>query len=215
MNIAEAIVRLNQQLPLAARQQALPTALRSLHRSLLYSFVRQGRPLNRHQIQEQFPRLSSGQAVADLAAQDLVVLKTEGNEAVGCYPMTLEKTPHAIRLDNYAFYAMCALDALSIAPLFGCRVQIDSRCALSDEPVRIVMQDTQLIEVSPSAELRVGIRWQSPGGVAAHSMCREMVFVRDVEHAHRWQQASDLDSSLFSLPDAITFGYGFFRPLLA
>ncbi len=32
--------------------------------------------------------------------------------------MTMEETPHRIRIEEHRFYAMCALDALSIGPMF-------------------------------------------------------------------------------------------------
>jgi len=214
LTISDAIDRLNRQLPLASRQQSLPTELQSLHQALLKSFIQQGRPLDIHQIRDRFPGVSADQAIHFLAKQDLVVLDPGQQEVVGCYPVTTEETLHHIRVAEHSFYAMCALDALSIGPLFHVRVTIDSRCSVTQVPIYLAMQDMELVESKPSSGLLVGIRWQPPSGAAAHSMCREMVFLHDDTVVDQWQQRHDTDCSVFTLLEAIEFGRGFFSPLL-
>ncbi len=49
-DIAHAIDRLNSQLPLQDRQQALPPYLAELHRAMLHSLAERGRPLSRDEI---------------------------------------------------------------------------------------------------------------------------------------------------------------------
>lgn len=214
LTISDAIDRLNRQLPLASRQQALPTELLSLHRTLLQSFIQQGSPLDIQQIRDRFPAVSPVQAIHYLAEQDLVVLDPGQRQVVGCYPVTTEQTPHHIRVGEYSFYAMCALDALSIGPLFHVRVTIDSCCRVTQVPIHLVMQDKELIESKPASGVLVGVRWQPPCGTAAHSMCREMVFLRDYTVVEQWQQMHDTDCSVFTLSEAVEFGRGFFSPLL-
>lgn len=43
--------------------------------------------------------------------KDLMVLDKTQTHVVGCYPMTMEETPYRIRIGEYCFCAMCALDA--------------------------------------------------------------------------------------------------------
>lgn len=214
MNINDAIERLRRQLPLSSRQRTLSAELRSLHQALLHSFIQQGKPLGNHQIAAQWPGLSPQEAVRNLAEKDLVVLDKTQTQVVGSYPMTMEETPHRIRIEKHHFYAMCALDALSIGPMFHMRVAIDSCCAVTRTPLHILMRDQQLVQIKPQSTIQVGIRWQPPCGVAAHSMCREMVFLKDKEAAQKWLALSETKSSLFTLMQAVEFGSGFFSPLL-
>lgn len=212
--VTQAIARLNDQLPLAERQRCLSPVLRALHQAVLRSFVDQGRPLTLDEIKQQFPSLSGWKSVQALAKQDLLVADVERQRVLGCYPMTLEPTPHRVKVNDFEFFAMCALDALSIAPLLQCRVEIESVCNISAKAVHISMQDEQLLSATPDSGLHIGVRWQPPCGTAAHSMCREMVFLHDRQAAQQWLQSSEIDASLFDLPQAISFGSGFFRPLL-
>jgi mercuric reductase len=214
LTISDAIDRLNRQLPLTSRQQSLSTDLLSLHRALLHSFIQQGRPLDIQQIRDRFPAVAAEQAVHYLAELDLAVLDPGQREVVGCYPVTTEKTPHHIRVGDKSFYAMCALDALSIGPLFHVRVTIDSRCSMTQVPIHLVMQDNEFIESQPASGVLVGIRWQPPRGAAAHSMCREMVFLHNDTVVDQWQQMHDTDCSVFTLSEAVELGRGFFSPLL-
>ncbi len=109
---------------------------------------------------------------------------------------------------------MCALDALSVAPVFDEVVGIESSCHVSGERVLIQMQGDMLTETAASAGVLIGIRWQQPVAVAARSLCMEMVFLRDRAAAEAWRQAVSSDVSLYSLPEAVAFASQYFRPLL-
>ena len=109
---------------------------------------------------------------------------------------------------------MCAVDALSISPIFDTEVTIESRCHVSGTPIRIRQKQMEILEAQPSREAQVGVRWQSARGCAAHSLCMEMVFLRDRETAMRWLSEDPANKSIFTLPEAIEFGAGFFMPLV-
>ncbi len=213
-DIAAAVARLNDQLPLQARQQALPAPLVEVHRALLRSLAERGRPLSRDEIGEILPDGAVDPALRRLGHDDLAVLSPGGSEALGAYPMTVESTPHRLRLGAVSVNAMCALDALSVAPMFGTEVEIDSRCHLTGEPIHVRQRDHEILEASPSTEVRVGVRWQQPSGPAAHSMCMEMVFLKDAATARSWQAGDTTNISLFTLSEAVDFGAAFFKPLL-
>lgn len=202
MNTAAAVRRLNDLLPLADRQAGLDDRLRSVHRSVLHAFADRGQP----------PRLDPADARV-LEALDLLVL---GQDAVvvGAYPFTTEVTDHRVVLPSGDTHAMCSLDALAIAPVFWSKTRIESRCAVSGVPV-IVEQDGDTLEAADPPAPWVGIRWQHPEGHAAHSMCREMVFLADEAVARTWQNGETDDAGLFPLPDAIRFAAAFFGPLVA
>ena len=213
MNPTEAVERLNRQLPLKQRQSALPEAYRRLHQAILWQLVREGRALSRAEIAEQLGEDGVDEFLKRVGGDDLVVLDASGREVLGAYPITTEQTPHALHVMDHAIFAMCALDAVSVGPMFDAEVKITSHCRVTQAPIRIQMRGHEIIEADPGVQ--VGVRWQMPVGHAAHSMCMEMVFLKDEAVAKEWQ-GDQLDSiSLFDLPAAVEFGAGFFKPLMA
>lgn len=213
MKLQSAVDRLNSQLPLKARQAQLSPALIKLHQAILHSLAMQGTVPTTEDMATLVGDAGVADAIQALAAKDLIVVDDAAAGVIGAYPMTTAVTPHCLHIGEHALYAMCALDAVSVAPMFSTDVSIDSRCHVTGEPVHIHMRGTEVIASTP-AEVVVGIRWQMPCGVAAHSMCTEMVFLKDSETAQQWQ-GDDLDSiSLFTLAEAIDFGQAFFLPLL-
>jgi mercuric reductase len=209
---AAASARLNQILPLAARRAALPPAQRELHHRILLQFAATGAPLTASGIAAIAGQDDAPQALRALAGQDLVVL--DGGGAVrGAYPFTLEDTPHRVALPGGGVHAMCAVDALAIAPVFDAAASISSRCHVSGAAVRVEQHGRELRAASP-AGLCVCMCWQPPVACAAHSLCREMVFLADADVAARWQCEDAGRIELFSLDTAIAFGTLFFQLLL-
>jgi mercuric reductase len=206
-------LRLNQLLPLKARQDRLPSELRELHRAVIRSLVMRGRPPARQEIGERLGPDQLDAALARLGADDLVVLSEDGRDIVGAYPVTIETTPHQVRVSGETIHAMCALDALSVGPMFGVPLTIESRCRMTDCVIHIEQEGERIIAVRPRT-VRVGVRWQAPSGSAAHSLCMEMVFLRDEEAAERWHGGDLENHSLFSIGQAVAFGARYFRPLL-
>ncbi len=211
-HIEAAVARLNQQLPLAARQSQLSAADKKLHQAILFTLARQGRPPSQDEMSDIVGKDHVTPALHTLGQQDLIVLSERG-VVLGAYPITLETTAHRITLNGHHLHAMCALDAVAIAPMFNTHISIDSRCHLSDAPIHIQMHNHAVINADP-AEPTIGIRWQMPSQCAAHSMCTEMVFFKDETTARQWQGEETDNISLFTLPEAIEFGAAFFLPLL-
>jgi mercuric reductase len=147
-----------------------------------------------------------------LSSEDLIVA-TEGR-IEGAYPFSLEPTPHVLSIGGFRVYAMCALDAVAVAPVFGLEVVTTSRCAVTGAPIRIHQVAAEVHESEPVG-LRVGVRWQQPDGCAAHSMCREMVFLSDLETAEHWRGEDPDGAGIFDLSEAVEFGVGFFAPLIS
>lgn len=194
--------RLHDQLPLLGRQRQLPTGYAEVHRTILWSFAERGVPPE--------PASFGGGVLERLAADDLIVTAPSG-AILGAYPFTVEDTPHRLVVGGVAVGAMCSLDAVSVAPVFGLEVTPTSTCAATDRPIRIHQRPDGVVSADPS-QVRVGVRWQAPDRCAAHSMCRDMVFLADAHTAHDW--ASDMDADTFTLVEAVAFGTSFFAPLL-
>lgn len=213
-----ALDRLNGKLPLAGRQRTLRPEWISLHRAILQSLYDRGRAPAREDPAWLLAGTNLREALAELAARDLVVLSLDGLEVLGAYPMTTEPTPHRLAIGDRAVNAMCALDALSVAPMFGGELEIRSECRVTGEPVTIRQREEAILDASPSTVL-VGIRCQRTcGGPAAHSLCRQMVFLKDEAAAEGWRASDGAGgelSSVFPLPDAVALGAAFFKPLVS
>lgn len=215
MQVEDALARLCAQLPLKARQQSLAPELQTLHRGILCSLATTGRPPTLDELQSLVGDRALLADLEELGANDLVVLDSHSGLPVGAYPLTCESTPHRIHVHGCKLYAMCALDAVSVAPMFATTVQIDSHCHVSHTPISISMQNTEYVVATSDMASVVGIYWQMPDAVAAHSMCTQMVFLKDWPTARAWQATAPAAISLFDLHAAAAFGAAFFLPLLA
>lgn len=214
MNITESIDHLNSLLPLKARQDSLDPVLRDIHRKILLSFATTGKPLSRFQLAAQLDEDRVDQALQQLAAGDLIVLSVDQRRIVGAYPFTVEQRVHQVDIGGKRVHAMCALDALSIAPMCQAATRILSRCHVTGDPVEIRMDAGKVLSASPE-DVYVGIRWQSTSGCAAKNLCMEMVYLRDLETAEKWQQQDTENNDIYNLDEAVEFGAAFFKPLLA
>ncbi len=212
--IQAAVTRLNSQLPLKARQDALLPRWKSLHQQILRFLATQGRPPDSNALRKMVDLQDLHKGLQRLGQDDLVVLASHSEQILGAYPLTSEVTPHKVTLNGHSLYAMCALDAVSVAPMFTTNVRIESICHVSHTPIVIRMHNTKILEIHPGSEVTIGIRWQIPSAVAAHSMCLEMVFLKDRHAAQAWQHGDEENISLFTLPEAALFGKSFFLPLM-
>lgn len=204
--------RLTERLPLKARQDALPPELAALHRAVLQGLMERGRAPGREEMAAIVGGDGVDAAVARLAADDLVV--TADGRVIGAYPMTEADTPHRVRIGERAVHAMCALDALSVAPMYGLETVIESRCHTTATPITLHQKVETIVSADPGADVMVGIRWQSPGSCAAASLCLEMVYLRDPDTAAAWRAQDPENIDLYDLDQAVAFGAAFFRPLL-
>jgi mercuric reductase len=209
-----AVNRLTSLLPLGARQAALPRPLQALHRAFLRSLVERGRPLNEAEISALVPGGDAFTALWTLVSMDLVVVDGR-NRPVGAYPVTTERTPHAIHVNGNTIWAMCAFDAVSVEPMFGLPVMTASRCPITGAEIHIEQRGGRIVQVSPSPDVQVGIWWRSPGSVAARNFCPGVMFLRDRTAALQWQAGQIADHDFAGVEEAAEAGARFFKPLLA
>lgn len=203
MNIECALEKLNTLLPLRERQQGLQLKCRESHRNILNGLSKKGKA----------PDNIEKSVLNILSKNDLVVLGKNG-EVVGAYPFSLRETAHHIFNDSINLYAMCAFDAIAIAPVFNIKINILSHCHLSKKKINITQDGCKVIKVQPEKNIFIGIRWQSAGSCAADNLCMEMVFLKDEQTAIQWQDNNE-DFSIFALKDTIEFAVKYFKPLLS
>jgi len=227
-DILQSLARLQQLLPLKKRQQALPAPLRMVHRAILRGLAETGKPPRTAEIAAMLgSRQSAVHALGTLRKNDLIILNSpvtvdetthrttapENIEIVGAYPMTTENTPHKVEVGGHFVNAMCAVDALVISPMFGRETRIESRCHATGAPIRIRQKEAEILEAN-WPDIRVGIRWQTFSTHAAHTLCTEMVFLKDAETARKWRESDPGSIEIFTLAQAIELGTAFFLPLL-
>jgi Alkylmercury lyase len=228
-DILQVLEHLQRLLPLKQRQQALPPTLRMVHRAILRSLAETGKAPRQAEIAAMLgSKQAAIHALATLGSNDLVILNApvlkdertkqllvpETVEVVGAYPMTTENTPHKVILSSHSVNAMCAVDALAISPMFGRETWIESRCHVTGATIRILQRGREIQEASPSREIQIGIRWQSFNTCAAHTLCTDMVFLKDPETANSWRNSDPESIELLTLAEGIELGAAFFLPLL-
>jgi Alkylmercury lyase len=212
--VKSSVLRLNELLPLKARQDRHAPALQALHRAVIASLVRGGRPPTRAEVAARVGEQQVDAALAQLGNDDLIVLSADRRDILGAYPVTSDPTPHALEVNGHTIHAMCALDALAVAPLFDCTVNIRSHCRVTGETIAI-RQNGECLDCAHPVTVRVGVRWQVPSDDgAAHSLCTEMVFLKDDKIATRWHGRDLQNHSVYTLEQAQAFAVDYFRPLL-
>jgi mercuric reductase len=214
MNTAETLHRLHSLLPLKERQQRLSRGEGICHQAILLSFVEQGRALAGSELSSMLGQSDVKDLLSHLSENDLVVLDKQG-EVTGAYPFTMKETAHKLKVNGHTVHAMCALDALAVSSMFGLDVSIDSRCAISGEPIYLRQRGLELLQTAPSDEILMGIHWQKVTSCAADSLCREMIFLKDLDTATSWQSMGHNARELFSLHEAMELAAEFFVPLIS
>jgi alkylmercury lyase len=209
-----ALNRLKRILPLEARQHACSRQIRELHQHVLRSFVDRGRILTREEMAQHVS--DPEHAISVLKSGDLVVFSGDG-DPVGAYPFTMEMREYEVRVNRHRVYAMCALDALAISPMFGMKTQIDSRCRITGGRVAIRQSGTAIENPDEAGGVRFGIDWGAAraGSSCANSLCMEMMFLQDGHVARRWLEDDAGAKEAFTLPEAVEFARRFFVPLMA
>jgi DNA-binding transcriptional ArsR family regulator len=156
--------------------------------------------------------------LTSLKARDLVVLDAEGARIVGAYPWTDRATEHRVSLGKRTLNALCAIDALGAGDMYGCDVEIHSRCRACGVPITIATRDRgrAVAEVEPpTALVWSGIR--RTDGCAAGTICPIIAFFCDDAHLWAWRAEHDRVTPGFRLTidEALQAGRAIFGPSLA
>lgn len=210
----KALGRLTRILPLKERQNECGAEIRELHRQILRSFVTRGRILTREEMVQHAGGLEH--ALDVLRNKEMVIFSEDG-DPVGAYPFTMEARETRVRVNGHRVYAMCALDALAVSPMFGMKTQIDSRCRVTGDPVDIRQSGETIENPEAAGELHFGIAWGAANARAscADSLCMQMMFLRDGDVARQWLAHDSGNREIFTLPEAVEFAGRLFVPLMS
>ena len=150
--LEKALNRLKSILPLKERQDDCSKQIKELHQHVLRSFVDKGRILTREEMAQHVGNLKD--AVNVLKEKDMVVFSEDGNP-VGAYPFSMQAREHTVRANGHQVYAMCALDALAVSPMFGVKTRISSRCRITGDPVSIQQSGKTIVNLDEAADIHI------------------------------------------------------------
>jgi mercuric reductase len=141
---------------------------------------------------------------------------SDSGELIGVYPFSATERDYLIRVNGHTVYAMCALDALAIAPLFNMVTQIISHCNVTGNKIDIQMTGNKVSNIDETRGIYMGVAWNgaNTNACCADSLCKEIVFLRDEKTARQWLADKAIDGELFTLAEAVQFANRFFVPLM-
>ncbi|MGH3011187.1 MAG: alkylmercury lyase family protein [Gaiellaceae bacterium] len=194
-----------------ARHARLTEPERALYFWILRRFATSGRPSSSEIRAAAEPLgLRVEEALATLAHEDLVHRDLDGEIAVA-YPFSGRPTAHRVRFPSgHEVDAMCAFDALGIAPMFGQTIEIFSRDPLSGEAIGVELEPDGTGSWRPDQAVVVA------GALDAHAdscrgCCPVLNFFASPASAERWlSQHREVRSHVISVEEAIASGRAVF-----
>ncbi|MGQ0843056.1 MAG: alkylmercury lyase family protein [Sporichthyaceae bacterium] len=153
------------------------------------------------------------EVLRDLAAEDFVTLD-DGGHLRAVYPFSIRASRHRVRIDGGPqVWAMCAVDALGIAPMLGRAVTIDTTDPTSADPITVRVSGTGSAEGPPGLLVILGGR--DDDGPAEEICCDSINFFSSRHSAGRWAaQHSDIRVEMLDLAAAAELGRAVFADLL-
>jgi hypothetical protein len=198
-----------------ARRARLSAAERELYFWILRRFATDGRPSGAelHAAAEQLG-LDAERALETLAREDLVHRGADGEIAVA-YPFSGRPTAHRVRFrGGHEVDAMCAIDALGIAPMFGEAIELESRDPASGDEIRARVAPDGSVEWSPESAVVVAGAIRSQGD-ACCGCCPVLNFFASAANAERWlAEHPDVGGNVISMQEAAASGRAVFGDVL-
>jgi hypothetical protein len=172
-----------------ARLAPAADGLRAVQQAVLRSFAATGRPPQPAGLAEALaPHGGSARQVLNrLHAADFLRLDEAGN-IQAAYPFSATPTGHRVQITGGPqVYAMCAIDALGIAPMLGAGVIIFSADPLTGTPITVNVPATGPASWDPATTVVFsGHLTRAPDGPAADVACSLINFFTDQTNAANW-----------------------------
>ena len=198
-----------------SRHARLSGPERTLYLWILRRFATSGRP-TRAELAETAARVGADleATLATLAREDLVHLDDDREIAVA-YPFSGRPTAHHVRFSSgHRVDAMCAIDALGIAPMFGDTIEVESADPRTREPIHVRLPPSGAGTWEPAGAVVVTGAVHC-GGDSFGGCCPALNFFAGHESAQRWlEERPDVRGHAISLPDAIAAGQAVFGAVL-
>src|SRR5712692_105744 len=196
----------------AGKRAGLAAGPRAVYQAVLRAFATQGRPPEPAELEGAARRheITAGQALATLAAADVLGLDDEGRIRMA-YPFSAAPTPHLVTIAGGPLvYSMCAIDALGIPAMLGTDAVITSSDPLTGEPVTVTFSGATASWDPPCAIVFAGCT--DCDGPAEQVSCGYLNFFASPAAAAQWASqhpkvtGSVLDHARAEALGAETFG---------
>ena len=126
---------------------------------------------------EELSRLFDELAHADWIGRD------ERGDIVALYPFAPEPTDVRVQIEEAERFAMCATDALGVAPLLDRDVTIRSWCVHCEAPIHLALRPTRIALRHPAGIVIVRRRTAGP---AHQTRCAVTRFTCSPDHGQAW-----------------------------
>ncbi len=190
--------------------------LRAVQQALLREMARCGRPPEPAAIDRVAERHGrrGAEVLSELADQDFVSLG-HGDNLRAIYPFSVVASAHLVRIEGGPqVWAMCAIDALGIAPLIGRAVTVETRDPVTAEPISVHATPGGEAMASPRCVVFLGRRLFD--GPAVEACCDAINLFGSPHTATRWAVLHpDVPGRPIDLEDAARLGRQLFGKLLA
>lgn len=199
----------------SARHARLSEPERDLYFWVLRRFATSGRPSGAEtRATAERLGLEADAALATLAREDLVHRGRDGEIAVA-YPFSGRPTAHRVGFPSgHEVDAMCAIDALGVAPMVGEPIEIISRDPLTGDEIAAQVQPNGEVRWSPESAVVVC------GAMVAESdscqgCCPVLNFFVSRASAERWlADHRDVRGEVISMREAVAAGRAVFGDVL-
>lgn len=119
-----------------------------------------------------------------LAREDLVHHDLATGAILVAYPFSGRPTPHRARFDGREVYAMCAIDALGMAPMLQRPIEVVSSDPVDRQTIRVTLSPEGTASWTPPESVVVSGR--ASEGAAFQGCCQVLNFFASPEYA-RWE----------------------------
>jgi Alkylmercury lyase len=198
-----------------ARRARLTESERELYFWILRYFRTKGRP-SHAEVHEAAHRLGidAKEGLETLAREDLVHRGPDAEVAVA-YPFSGRPTAHRVRFaGGREVDAMCAIDALGIAPMFGEQIEVASRDPVSGDEIRARVAPGGAVEWRPrSAVVVAGVLDRQSD--SCRGCCPVLNFFVSPSSAERWlAEHPQVRGNVISMEEAAAAGQAVFGEVL-
>jgi hypothetical protein len=188
--------------------------LGAVHQAVLRSFAAAGRVPEPALLDQAAASYGAAQVLAGLADGDFLCLDQAG-QITAAYPFSAAATPHRVEIGGGACaYAMCAIDALGIAPMAGSRLVIRSADPSAGEPITVTVDGSGSQWRPATTVVFAGRAASGCAGPSAAICCEYMNFFASAETAAAWASAHPEITGVLGQDRAIGVGEQIFGQLL-
>lgn len=189
--------------------------LRAVHQAVLRSFAQTGGPPETSLLEDAAAPFDAAQALAELAQGDFLCLDDAGR-ITAAYPFSALPTAHRVQIAGGASaYAMCAIDALGIAPMAGSKAVIQSADPSTGQPITVTVDGSNSEWHPGTALVFAGRTGSEYAGPSAAICCGYMNFFATRAAAAAWAHAHpEITGGILSQDRAIEVGKQIFGQLL-